>query len=161
MAPHSSTQARKTPWTEEPGRLQSMGSRRVGHDWPTSLSRTGEGNGSPLQCSCLENPRDGGAWWAAVYGVAQSQTRLKRLSSSSSNISYGFLGGSDGKETARNVGNPGLIPGSGRYPGEGNVNPFQDPCLENRMDREAWRSMELQRVRHNWATNTFLSFLSC
>ena len=49
-----------------------------------SLSCIGEGNGSPLQCSCLENPRDGGAWWAAVYGVAQSQTRLKGLSSSSS-----------------------------------------------------------------------------
>ena len=45
-----------------------------------------EGNGNPLQCSCLENPRDGGAWWAAVYGVAQSRTRLKRLSSSSSSI---------------------------------------------------------------------------
>ena len=49
-----------------------------------SLSFIGEGNGNPLQCSCLENPRDGGAWWAAVYGVAQSQTWLKRLSSSSS-----------------------------------------------------------------------------
>ena len=49
-----------------------------------SLSCFGEGNGNPLQCSCLENPRDGGAWWAAVYGVAQSPTRLKRLSSSSS-----------------------------------------------------------------------------
>ena len=48
-----------------------------------SLSRIGEGKGNPLQCSCLENPRDGGAWWAAVYGVTQSQTRLKRLSSSS------------------------------------------------------------------------------
>ena len=48
-----------------------------------SLSHTGEGNGNPLQCPCLENPRDGGAWWAAVYGVAQSRTRLKRLSSSS------------------------------------------------------------------------------
>ena len=48
------------------------------------LSCDGEGNGNPLQCSCLENPRDGGAWWAAVYGVAQSRTRLKRLSSSSS-----------------------------------------------------------------------------
>jgi len=45
----------------------------------------GEGNGNPLQCSCLENPRDGGAWWAAVYGVAKSWTRLKRLSSSSLN----------------------------------------------------------------------------
>ena len=52
-----------------------------------TLSCIGEGNGSPLQCSCLENPRDGGAWWAAVYGVAQSQTRLKRLSSSSSSSS--------------------------------------------------------------------------
>ena len=49
-----------------------------------SLSCIGEGNGNPLQCSCLENPRDGGAWWAAVYGVAQSRTWLKRLSSSSS-----------------------------------------------------------------------------
>ena len=46
----------------------------------------GEGNSTPLQCSCLENPRDRGAWWAAVYGVAQSQTRLKRLSSSSSRV---------------------------------------------------------------------------
>ena len=53
-----------------------------------SLSCIGEGNGNPLQCSCLENPRDGGAWWAAVYGVAQSQTRLKRLSSSSSSKQY-------------------------------------------------------------------------
>ena len=48
-----------------------------------SLSCTGEGNGNPLQCSCLENPRDRGAWWAAVYGVAQSQTRLKRLNNNS------------------------------------------------------------------------------
>ena len=48
-----------------------------------SLSCIGEGNGNPLQCSCLENPRDGGAWWAAIYGVAQSRTWLKRLSSSS------------------------------------------------------------------------------
>ena len=49
-----------------------------------SLSHIGEGNGNPLQCSCLENPRDGGAWWAAVCGVSQSRTRLKRLSSNSS-----------------------------------------------------------------------------
>ena len=76
MAPHSSTLAWKTPWTEEPGRLQSMGSLKVRHDWTTSLSLSGigEGNGNPFQCSCLENPRDGGAWWAAVYGVAQSRT---------------------------------------------------------------------------------------
>ena len=52
-----------------------------------SLLCIGEGNGNPLQCSCLENPRDRGAWWAAIYGVAQSQTRLKQLSSSSSSSS--------------------------------------------------------------------------
>ena len=54
--------------------------------WVLSLGgkdSPGEGNGNPLQCSCLENPRDGGAWWAAIYGVTQSWTRLKRLSSSS------------------------------------------------------------------------------
>ena len=135
MAPHSRTLAWKIPWMEEPGRLQSMGSWRVGHDWVTSLSLfifmhwrmkwqptpvlvpgkslgqrslvgchpwgheeldttewlhfhfsfscIGEGNGNPLNCSCLEDSRDGGAWWVAVYGVPQSWTRLKRLSSSS------------------------------------------------------------------------------
>ena len=57
-----------------------------------SLSCIGEGNGNPLQCSCLENPRDGGGWWAAIYGVAQSRTRLKRLSSSSSGIDTCYLG---------------------------------------------------------------------
>jgi len=82
MAPHSSTVAQKIPWTEEPGRLQSMESLRVRHDRATSLSHIGEGNGNPLQCSCLENPMDGEAWWAAVHGVAQSRTGLKRLSSS-------------------------------------------------------------------------------
>ena len=92
MAPHSSTLAWKIPWMEEPGGLQSIGSLRVGYDWATeqlqfSLSCIGEGNGNPLQCSCLENPRDGAAWWAAVSGVAQSQTRLNQLSSSSSSSS--------------------------------------------------------------------------
>ena len=53
-----------------------------------SVSCIGEGNGNPLQCSCMENPRDGGGWWAAVCGVAQSRTRLKRLSSSSNTFSY-------------------------------------------------------------------------
>ena len=56
-----------------------------------SLSCIGEGNGNPLQCSCLENPRDGGAWWAAVSGVAQSWTRLKRFSSSSSNSTSRYI----------------------------------------------------------------------
>ena len=78
----------ENPWTEEPGRLQSMGllesdtTERLHFHF--SLSCIGEGNGNPLQCSCLENPRGGEVWWAAVYGVAQSGTQLKRLSSSSS-----------------------------------------------------------------------------
>ena len=80
MAPHSRTLAWKIPWTEEPGRLQSMGSLRVGHNWVTSLSlftfMQGEGNGNPLQCSCLENPTDRGAWWTTVPGVAKSWTSL-------------------------------------------------------------------------------------
>ena len=86
MAPHSSTLAWKIPWTEEPGRLRPWGREKSDTtEWlhfPFSLSCIGEGNGNPLQCSCLENPRDSGAWWAAVYGVAQSQTQLKWLSSS-------------------------------------------------------------------------------
>ena len=67
-----------SPW----GRWELDTTERLHFDF--SLSCIGEGNGNPLQCSCLENPRDGGALWAAVSGVAQSRTRLKRLSSSSS-----------------------------------------------------------------------------
>ena len=90
MAPHSSTLAWKihgqrslvgcSPW----GRWRSDKTERLHFDF--SLSCIGEGNGNPLQCSCLENPRDGGAWWAVASGVAQSRTRLKWLSSSSSRI---------------------------------------------------------------------------
>ena len=69
-----------SPW----GRENSDTTER--HHFHFSLSCIGEGNGNPLQCSCLEKPRDGGAWWAAAYGVAQSRTRLKRLSTSSSNL---------------------------------------------------------------------------
>ena len=71
-----------SPW----GRKESDTTERLHFHFYFSLSCIGEGNGNPLQCSCLENPRDGGAWWAAVYRVAQSQTRLKRLSSSSSSF---------------------------------------------------------------------------
>ena len=78
---------------ESQGRGSLVGCRLWGHTesdtterlhYHFSLYCIGEGNGNPLQCSCLENPRDGGAWWAAVYGVTQSRTRLKRLSSRSS-----------------------------------------------------------------------------
>ena len=71
-----------SPW----GRYESDTTERLHFHF--SLSCIGEGNGNPLQGSCLETPRDGGAWWAAVYGVAESRTRLKRLSSSSSNHVY-------------------------------------------------------------------------
>ena len=80
MAPHSSTFAWKIPWMEEAGRLQSMGSLESDITeqlhFHFLLSCIGEGNGNPL-CSCLENPRDGETWWAAVKRVAQSQTRLR------------------------------------------------------------------------------------
>ena len=83
MAPHSSILAWKIPWMEEPHALQSMGLPQLDTTeklhYPFSLSCIGEGNGNPLQCSCLENSRDSGAWWAAIYGVAQSQTWLKWL----------------------------------------------------------------------------------
>ena len=125
MAPHSSTLAWKIPWMEEPGRLQSMGSLESDMTerlhFHFSLSCIGEGNGNSLQCSCLENPRDGGAWWAAIYGVAQSRTRLKRLSSSSSNAS----------ERLHCHFSPSCI-------GEGNGNPLQCSCLENPRDGGAW-----------------------
>ena len=84
MAPHSSTLGWKIPWMEELEGCNPWG--RWGSDMTEqlhfhfSLSCIGEGNDNPLQCSCLENSRDGGAWWAAVYGVAQSRTRLKWLS---------------------------------------------------------------------------------
>ena len=80
MAPHSSTLAWKIPWTEEPGRLQSMGSLRVGTTerlhFHFSLSCIGEGNGNPLQYSCPENSLDRQPWWAIVHGVARSWTGL-------------------------------------------------------------------------------------
>ena len=88
MAPHSSTPAWKIPWTEEPECCSPWGhwglDRTERLHFHFSLSCIGGGNGNPLQCSCLENPRDRRAWWASVYGVTQSRTRLKWLSSSSS-----------------------------------------------------------------------------
>ena len=88
MAPHSRTLAWKIPWTEEPGGLQSMGSQRVGHDWATSLSlfpfMHWRRKWQPSPVFLPGESQGRGAWWAAVYGVAQSWTRLQRLSSSSS-----------------------------------------------------------------------------
>ena len=88
MAPHSSTLAWKNPMDEGAWKAAvhgvAEGRTRLTDFTFTFHFHALEGNGNPLQYSCLENPRDGGAWWAAVYDVAQSWTRLKRLSSSSS-----------------------------------------------------------------------------
>ena len=119
MAPYSSTLAWKIPWMGLVG-CSPWGSEELDTtEWlhfDFSLSGIGEGNGSPLQCSCLENPRDGGAWWSAIYEVTQSWTWLKWLSSSSTpkrNLKHfmkslgfmciyrwGFPGGTNGKESA-------------------------------------------------------------
>ena len=172
MATHSSTLAWKIPQTEEPGRLQSMGSCRVGQDLVTTLSlftfmhwrrqwqptpvllpgkshgrrnlvgcspwgrtesdTTEQLSSSSSQYSCLENPRDRGAWWAAVYGAAQSRTRLKWLSTSSSWCHYytivklllGFPGVSVVKNLPANAGDVGSISGWRRSSGEGKGNPL-------------------------------------
>ena len=125
-----------SPW----GRYKSDTTERLHFHF--SFSCIGEGGGNPLQCSCLENPRDGAAWWAAVYGVVQSQTRLKRLSSSLSSsrrpASWGFPDNSAGKESACHAGDPGSIPGLQRSAGEGICYPFQD----------SWASLVAQLVKN-------------
>ena len=135
-----------SPW----GREESDTTERFHFDF--SLSCIGERNGNPLQYSCLENPRDGGAWWAAVYGVTQSRTWLKRLSSSRvvralrpgqmvthaigsrRCLDMRYLWRSDRKESTCNAEDPGLIPGSVRSSGEGNGHPLQYSGLESSMD---------------------------
>ena len=99
-----------SPW----GREESDATERLPFHF--SLSCIGEGNGNPLQCSCLENPRDGGAWWAAVYGVAQSRTRLKRLSSSSSIHLRGLPQWLSGEESAYQGGDVEFDPWFGKIP---------------------------------------------
>ena len=125
MATFSNILAWKIPWTEEPGRQQSMGLPRVGYDFATKTvtrynwipcciletnTTFGEGNGKPLQYSCLENPMDGGAWWAAVHGVTTESVATERLHF---HFSVSCNGGWNG-------------------------NPLQCSCLENPRDGRAW-----------------------
>ena len=105
-----------------------------------SLWCIGEGNGNPLQCSCLENPRDGGAWWATVYGVAKSWTWLRDFHFYCLLVLTDFIGIS-----------MYFLPLVTLF-GEGNGTPLQYSCLENPMDRGAW-SMGSQRIIHDWATS--------
>ena len=94
-----------------------------------------EGNGNPLQCSCLENPRDGGAWWAAVYGVAQSRTWLKRLSSSSSSGIF-----SEGNDRGWDIWLEGITDSMGMS---------LSKLWEMVKDREIWRAA-VHRVTKSW-----------
>ena len=102
---------------------------------PGSGRSPGEGNGNPLQCFCLENPMDGGAWKATVHGVAKSRTRLNEFTF------FHFH----------------------TYIREGHGNPLQDSCLENPMDRGAWQTTvhEVARVRHDLATKPPPSLEKC
>ena len=145
MATHSSVPAWRIPWAEEAGghrsprgRTESDTTERLA--FPFSLSRLGEGNGNPPQCSCLENPRDGGARRATVYGVAQIRTRWKRLSSG---------GGGGGGGSSSSSSSSGIIvfeschdrghdPFTSHTTEEGHGNPLRYSCLENPMDGGAW-----------------------
>ena len=151
MAPHSSTLAWKIPWTEEPGGLQTMGSRRVGHNWATSLSLfpfmhwrrkwqlipvflpgDSQGRGSLV----------GHRLWGWLHRVGDDWSDLTVAA---------YTNGSDGKESAHKAGYPSSVPGLGRSPGEEHGNQFQYSCLEYSMDRGAWWATVhgLQTVRHN------------
>ena len=131
-----------------------------------SLSCIGEGNGNPLQCSCLENPRDRGAWWAAVYGVTQSRTQLKRLSSSSSrehryHQKHLKQNAWIAMPSSRGSSRPSHIILWIHFLIRANKTPFNDnplqySCLENPMDRGVWQAAihgvaESQTWLSDWA----------
>ena len=129
--------------------------------WSLNQGRyPGERNGNPLQYSCLENYKERGAWWAAVHGIAEWDMTEWLTSSLSLKIKSTLLSGLprslSGQESACEEGDRASIPGSGRYPGEGNGNPLQYSCLGNPWTEEpgGQQSMGSQRVRHNWETNT-------
>ena len=151
MAPYSSTPAWKIPWMEEPGRLQSMGSLRVRHDWATSLSLfifmhwRRKWQPTPV---FLSGESQGRGSLVVVYGVAQSQKRLKRLSSHSLSR---WLSGKEytGRNRRWDVGS---IPGLGRSPGGKNGNSLQYSCLENLRDRGVCLLRSASPNHHYWAS---------
>ena len=112
---------------------------------PGSGRSLGEGNGNPLQYSCLGNPMSRGAWWATVHGVAKESDAS---------------GDSVGKAPACNAGDLGSIPGLGRSPGEENGNPLQYSCLENFMDRGAWWATVQGVAKSRTRLSDFISRLS-
>ena len=162
-ATHSSVLAWRIPGTGEPGGLPSMG--RTESDM-TEATQQQQPQWFRQERVCLQCGRPGFNPWVgkipwrrkwqptpeflpggshgqrrlAGHGpcIAKSWTRLSDFTFTFTLIRFDFPGGSDGKESAYNAGDPGSIPGLGRFPGEGNGNPLQDYCLENPMDRGAW-----------------------
>ena len=158
LATHSSVLVWRIPGTGESGGLPSVGSHRVGHDWSDLVSSSRSRKGQPLQCSCLRNSMDRGAWWATVcgawkrhnihthshtntfkYGHLLKEPWLHIMASFPllSNLGSHFFG-LDGKESSCNEGDQGSIPGLGRSPGGGHGNQLQYSGLENPRDRGAW-----------------------
>ena len=144
MATHSITLAWKIPWKEGPCELQSMGSLGVRHDWETSLSLSciGEGNGNPLQCSCLENPRDGEAWWAPSMGshrVGHDWSDLAAAAAARQETQVQSLGGEDllEKEMATHF----------------SILAWRSPWTE---EPDGLQAMGSQIVGHNWVTFTHM-----
>ena len=129
MATHSSILAWKIPWMEERGRLQSVGSQRVGHDWAISPPPP------PLWAIKTQFILKGivHLWFQQNHRYVDLKSHFLGLNFWSVS-NWGFPGGSEVKASARNAGDLGSIPGSGRSPGEGNGNPLQYSCLENPMD---------------------------
>ena len=146
MAPHSSTLAWKIPWAEEPGRLQSMGSRRVRHDPATSLSLfTFVHWRRKWQPTPVFLPREsqgrGSLAGFHLWGRTKSDTtEATQQQQQQQCVYWSFPGGSEVKTSAWNVGDLGSIPRSGRSPGEGDSNPLQYSCLENPMEGGAWQA---------------------
>ena len=168
MAPHSSTLAWKIPWTEEPGRLQSMGSRRVGHDWATSLSlftfMHWRRKWQPTPVFLLGESRGWGSlvgcrlWGRAesdTTEVMQQQQQPLRI-----NCWSDFYQTSLVAQTVKNL--PARQENWVWSSGEGNGNPLQY-CLKNSMGRGAWwaKVHGLQKIRHDWASNPFTYTLHC
>ena len=163
MATHSSTLAWKIPWTEEPGRLQSMGSLRVGMTkqlhFHFSLSCIGGGNGNPLQCSCLENPRAEEPGGLQSMGSHRVGHNWSDLAAAAARALKGFSVGALVKirlpmqKTKRC--RAWFL--GGRFPGIGNGNPLQFSCLENSKDRGSWQAT-VYGISKSW---TLLSNWTC
>ena len=155
MAPHSRTLAWKIPWTEEPGRLQSMGSLRVRHDWVTSLSLLSfmhwrrKWQPTPVFLPG-ESQGQGSLVGCHLWGRTQSDTTEATQQQQQQQVVIGLPWQISGKESACNAGGLGSIPGLGRSPGGGHGTLLQYSCLENPMDRRAWWAT-VHRVTQSWA----------